>query len=1160
MVSLFGFHQMADEKIVILTNQKSERIADAAKSLGLAGYQAEILTNSESLHDCEKPVLIIKDVSNFDAHDVDKIRSVTKDEKFRSIPVLVIGEMGESAASVSEMMNAGAGGYLQLPIDPLLFIRKITQFIERKRSEKTLGDPENCLHFLIENGADIITVINTKGEIIYESPSVENRLGHKSQNLVGKHCLEFIHPDDHRMISEYYEESVRRIAFPSQPLRYRFKHKNGSWRVLESICAFVTDHSGKRLIVVNSRDVTRRRSEEKARERLESKLIEAEKRFKLALKTSRMVWWEWNPPHDRITLADNFSDIYGAPNIKIAQDGFALLHPDDRERHVSLVRKIAENGGSYHSEFRIIREDNGEIVWLEENASAFLDEENQIQKVVGIAVDVTERKKSENALRESEERFKTQYRELPVPAYTWQKSGDDFILTDYNKIAQQLSGGKIAEYLGARASKLFADLPKLCTGIKECFEQKKSISFEMPYPSRLTNEVKQLIFNLAYIQPDFVMIYTLDVTEFRQTINSLKTSENRFLLVSQATNDVLWDWDLKNDSVWWNENISQIFGHDEEKITTKVDFWYENIHPAEAKKVIDGINKVISGEQNFWSAEYRFRQGDGSYAYVFDRGYVERDKSGQAVRMIGAMMNMTKRKWAEIELLESKDRLAIAQQVAKIGSFELNLQTGKLITSKQLEDIYAAAPNFNNDIEYWMKFVHPEDVESVRKNFLLAQETGELNYEFRIYSSDGKLHWIQCHLKTFYDENNQPQRLIGVNMDITRRKFAEEALRKSQEQLAQSQKLESVGRLAGGIAHDFNNMLTAINGYSELILKSLKEDDPIRRKVVEIKKAGERSVDLTRQLLAFSRRQILQPKLIDLNQVITDMSQLLKRLIGEDIHLTINLYKDNCCILADPGQISQVIMDLAVNARDAMPEGGKLLIEAVNIHVDEKYASKYTSMEIGNYVMLTVKDSGIGIDEENLQFIFEPFFTTKKSGTGLGLSTVYGIIKQSGGYIRAESQKGKGSAFTVLLPQIKEKTNAEKASFQEKIVASGNEKILLVEDEESVRKLLSQVLRNYGYHITEASNGVEALKICRENKLEIDLAITDVVMPKMGGHMLSDELAKIYPHLKVLFISGYVGDKTLLGNKIIPDKNFVPKPIAPDILASRVRQILDRKK
>jgi PAS domain S-box-containing protein len=1153
---------MAEEKIIVLTNNRSDRLNDVALALGLAGYEVHIVNTKEDLIEFslrERSVLIIKDILSLAICDVETIRSLRSDDELSVIPILVIGEVGETSVTVVEVLNAGAAGYIKLPVEPLLLVKRLTQLVEQKRNEKIIGNQETYLRALIENGTDIITVLTTEGKIIYESQSIENRLGYTSNELIGRNCLEFIHSDDRQTVFDYYQEGVRQNGFTQPPLKYHFRHKNGSWRVLESVCNFVKDSLEELVIVVNSRDITRRRSEEKSHQRLQNKLVEAESRFKLSLQTARMIWWEWNPQRDEIILADNFAEIYGAPNIKIANEGFSLLHPEDEKRHTSLVERIAKTGKSYRSEFRIIRRDNGETVWLEETASAFFDEKGKVHKVVGIAIDITDRKRSENAVRESETRFKTQYTELPIPAYTWKKSGDDFILVDFNKIAEDISEGKMPEFLGTKASEMFADSPKIHSAIHECFEQKKSISFEMPYTSRIKDKIKQLIFDFVYIPSDSVMIYTLDVTEFRQTIDSLKKSENRFQLVARATNDVLWDWNLKNDDLWWNENISRVFGYKEEEISSKTDFWHDNIHPADAERVIGGLRKSIDSGQNFWAAEYRFRHGNGSYVYVLDRGYVERDEDGTAIRMIGAMLNISKRKWAEIELLESKERLTLAQQIANIGSFDWHFQTEKIVTSRQLEQIYGAAENFNNDFNYWLKFVHPDDVAVVNEDFQKALKIGELSNSFRIITTEHGLRWIQGHMKVFYDEIGEPSRIIGVNRDITEQKRAEAELQKSQEQLMQSQKLESVGRLAGGIAHDFNNMLTAINGYSELVLKNLKEDDPNRRKVLEIKKAGERSVDLTKQLLAFSRRQILQPKLIDLNAVISDMSQLLKRLIGEDIQLTIDLHKNSCCVMADPGQVSQVIMNLVVNSRDAMPEGGKLRIETTSTYVDKSYAGKHAPMIVGQYILLNVRDSGSGIDDETLQCVFEPFFTTKKNGTGLGLSTVYGIVKQSGGYIWVESEKGKGTSFNVFLPQVEEKLKSENPKTQEKHIASGSERILLVEDEETVRRLLSQILQTYGYQVIEASNGVEALRLCRENKLKIDLVLTDVIMPQMGGRKLTDELEKIYPQLKILFMSGYVGDKNLLGGKIIPEKNFVAKPITPSALADKVRQILDKK-
>lgn len=383
--------------------------------------------------------------------------------------------------------------------------------------------------------------------------------------------------------------------------------------------------------------------------------------------------------------------------------------------------------------------------------------------------------------------------------------------------------------------------------------------------------------------------------------------------------------------------------------------------------------------------------------------------------------------------------------------------------------------------------------------------------------------------------------------------------RQREEQFRQSQKLESVGRLAGGIAHDFNNMLTAINGYSSLTLRRLKPDDPLRHNIEEIKKAGERSASLTHQLLAFSRRQVLKPKVLDINQTVNDVSFMLERLIGEDVRLISALSSELGQVKVDPGQLSQVIMNLVVNARDAMPDGGQLTIETSNVFLDEEFAARHVPTEVGYYVLLAVTDTGTGIDPETRKHIFEPFFTTKEvgKGTGLGLATVYGIVKQSGGYIWIDSEVGQGSTFKIYLPRVDECVGAEKKQSAPEELAAGTEAILLVEDEQMVRDLSRQILEDCGYTVLEAGNGVEALEICGQSDCKIDLLMTDVVMPQMGGRELAEKLAATHPRIKILFTSGYTDDSVVRHGVIEVGTNFIQKPFSPTALALKVRNILD---
>ena len=384
--------------------------------------------------------------------------------------------------------------------------------------------------------------------------------------------------------------------------------------------------------------------------------------------------------------------------------------------------------------------------------------------------------------------------------------------------------------------------------------------------------------------------------------------------------------------------------------------------------------------------------------------------------------------------------------------------------------------------------------------------------------------------------------------------------RKHEEQLRQSQKMEAVGRLAGGVAHDFNNLLTAILGYSQLMQTRLDQASPLHREVEEIQKAGQRAASLTRQLLAFSRKQVLQPKVLDLNAVVTDIDKMLVRLIGEDIEMISFPDPKLGRVKADPGQIEQVIMNLAINARDAMPQGGKLIIQTSNVTLEDSYTSKRSlSLKPGPYVMLAVTDTGYGIDKKILPHIFEPFFTTKEQGkgTGLGLSTVYGIVNQSDGDIWVETEPGRGTTFKIYLPRVDNPAEEQQASESRESLFSVSETILLVEDEDVVRKLVHEILKMNGYNVLQAANGREALPICEQHAGPIHLMLTDVVMPQMGGRELAERVASLRPEMKVLFMSGYTDDAIVHHGVLDSGIAFIQKPFTPDSLARKVRDMLD---
>lgn len=415
---------------------------------------------------------------------------------------------------------------------------------------------------------------------------------------------------------------------------------------------------------------------------------------------------------------------------------------------------------------------------------------------------------------------------------------------------------------------------------------------------------------------------------------------------------------------------------------------------------------------------------------------------------------------------------------------------------------------------------------------------------------EGKL--FDCELNAIpLNENGKITKILNIARDITERKILETQLR-------QSQKLETVGRLAGGIAHDFNNLLTVINGFSDFLLKDIPQDNPIRSDIEAIYNAGQKAADLTRQLLAFSRRQIFDLQILDLNEIVGNFSKILHRIIGDNIKLEIKFCPELGKIKVDPGQMEQVILNILVNARDALPEGGVINIETDNVDLDQEYSHGHLHLEPGRYVMISVSDTGIGMSKEIQQQVFEPFFTTKEGGkgTGLGLSTVYGIVKQSKGYIWVYSEPNIGTCFKIYLPRVDQPEEKIPAG-QNIPLNKGNEKILLVEDSNSVRSILRKILERNGYSILEAKNGEEAIQIFEKNKSDVKLLLSDVIMPGINGKELSDRINSINSDTKFLLMSGYSDDSTALIDMLKGGVPFLQKPVLPDKLTKKVREVLD---
>jgi len=508
----------------------------------------------------------------------------------------------------------------------------------------------------------------------------------------------------------------------------------------------------------------------------------------------------------------------------------------------------------------------------------------------------------------------------------------------------------------------------------------------------------------------------------------------------------------------------------------------------------------------------------------------------------------------ELSLVQREQELVAAQRVAGLGAVRFSAPDLVANVSPQFCGLLGLPPESNEvALDLILDPLSKSDRSRLRRvldECLATGKTWQLELHAKLADGSERILWSEGVAQTGDDGSNG--NILAIFQDVTERRLAEQLS-------SQSERLAAIGRMTGGVAHDFNNMLTVISGRSQLLLGKLGQDSYARSSIEEVAKAADRAAGLTRQLLAFSRKQILQPKVLELNTIVADVEKMLRRLIGEDISLALNLHPALGHVKADPGQIEQVLVNLAVNSRDAMPDGGKLIIETSNVDLDDSYARNHVTVQPGAYVLLAVSDTGIGMDKETQSHIFEPFFSTKAAGkgTGLGLSTVYGIVKQSGGNIWVYSEPGKGTTFKIYLPRVVEPSDTTPTRDPVAAVSRGSETILLVEDEDSLRKLGRDILELNGYTVLAAANGIEALALHHQNEDRIQLIVTDVVMPGMGGRELAERIAAVDPMLRVLYMSGYTDDAVVL-HGLGKGINFIQKPFSPDLLAQKVREVLDQ--
>ncbi len=673
--------------------------------------------------------------------------------------------------------------------------------------------------------------------------------------------------------------------------------------------------------------------------------------------------------------------------------------------------------------------------------------------------------------------------------------------------------------------------------------------------------ISVLVFVITLLQTRALTAARRLGAELQTAERRLRRANERFELAASAVGSAIYDWNLQHGTMTWTQGLTEMCGYPLEEAAPTYDWWSERIHPDDRPRVEERFQAAAAGGDDF-EAEYRFRARDGRYLDVLDRGRFVRDAAGRAVRVVGSMADISERKRGESVLRDSEARHRAVLETAMDALVGMDHQGRVSEFNPAAERMFGYARADVIGRELAEVIIPPSFQDAHRRGLARYLATGEHTLlggriEVTARRADGTEFPVELTVTVVRMEG--PPAFNAYVRDLTEEKRAAAARSSLEMQLQQAQKMEAVGRLAGGVAHDFNNLLTVISGRAHMLMSRLKPGDPMHRDVDLIQKTSQRAVALTSQLLAFSRKQVVQPRVLELGPLVADLLPMLQRMIGENMELMVEPVEGTGRVKADPSQMQQVLMNLAVNARDAMPDGGRIHVSIRDVLVDEAAALHQTNLPPGPYVALAVGDTGSGMSAETAAHIFEPFFTTKEQGkgTGLGLSTVYGIVEQSHGHIQVQSELGRGTTFTIHLPRVEEPVAVSGQPADEaRRLRTTSRTVLVVDDEPEVLELATEILKRVGYTVLGAPNGAAAIEVARLHEGEIHLLVTDMVMPGMSGRDLAERLRALRTALPVLYISGYVQDaaaRTVLASE---HSAFVAKPFTPEVFTDRVRELL----
>jgi two-component system cell cycle sensor histidine kinase/response regulator CckA len=962
----------------------------------------------------------------------------------------------------------------------------------------------------------------------------------------GKPFAELIHPEDAPGVWREVQEAVEEMR--AYEVAYRIRRRDGATAWVWERGQPVEDGH---VLLGWITDVSRQN-------RLEAALRESERYFR-ALVEHAFSSFAVVTAEGTVRFAGGAMRwlAEGDPADRIGHDVFETVVPDDRPRARAAFQRILEAPDEIGTALVRVRDRTGGMRTMEIRARNRLSDP-VVEGVIVNARDVTETVEALRRLEVSEQRYRSLFQYNPDAVVSFSRTGR---FTSVNAAVAGITGYTPAELLGRSYEPLMA--PDRLAEAEARF--RRALEGEpQNYESALLhkngarvelNVTKFPIVVKGRVRGVFAVVK--DVTEMRRAARELGLRDRAIAAVSDGL--VITDPGLPdNPIVYVNPAFTRLTGFPAAEAVGRNCRFLQG--PETDPAAVASLREAVAAGRPC-EIEIRNHRRDGSPFWNYLTISPVRGEDGTVAHHIGVLRDVTERRRAEdaVRSREKYFRLLIENAYDLIAVLEGD---GEIrYTSRSISRVLGHEPRALEG-RALPDLVHPDDHDAVMDAFDRAVRNAGLPvwFEFRIRDADGGWRLLEASGTSLLHDRDMAGIVVNAR-DVTDRREAELALEESRRQFLQAQKMEAVGRLAGGVAHDFNNLLTAIRGNADLVLLDLADDHPVREDVEEIRRASDRAASLTRQLLAFSRRQVLQPTRHSLNATVREMQKMLRRLIGEDVHLQVALDPGLDTVRVDPGQMEQVVLNLAVNARDAMPGGGELTIETANVELDTAFARRHPFVLPGPYVCLSVRDTGTGMDRETLEQAFEPFFTTKPPGrgTGLGLSTVYGIVKQSEGYVFLESEPGTGTVVSVYLPRA-QAPDDEPAGGGDGggALRKGAGTVLLVEDEVAVRNLAKRVLQRGGYQVLEAHDGYQALRVASAHDGPIDLLLSDVVMPRMGGRELARRLRDARPGVRVLFVSGYAGVEPARDAVPLAGEEVLEKPYSPESLARAVHDALSR--